>query len=197
MHHKQRLSLVGPLADNMQSSGSYRSFHDGHIPRDTRGPRNDSQSLHSWQELYSSYNDTCQWTLRVIMGSHVSFIILSPQTLTNVDSSYIVLGEVSNSRVKEKTSNLAVSISVLTTFVVSFTVPYLINAPYANLGARVGFIYGGITLLSVIVGYFYVPELTGRSLEEVNRLFAIGRPVRHLHRILLIEDRHDSGVVKR
>ncbi|KAG2420820.1 hypothetical protein HFD88_000434 [Aspergillus terreus] len=111
--------------------------------------------------------------------------------------SYIVLGEVSNSRVKEKTSNLAVSISVITTFIVSFTVPYLINAPYANLGGKVGFLYGGITFVSVAVAYFYVPELKGLSLEEVDRLFATGRPVRRLSgRMLTLAHDDDTAMNK-
>lgn len=108
-----------------------------------------------------------------------------------------MLGEVSNSRVKEKTSNLAVSISVITTFIVSFTVPYLTNAPYANLGGKVGFLYGGITFVSVAVAYFYVPELKGLSLEEVDRLFATGRPVRHLSgRMLTLAHDDDTAMNK-
>lgn len=96
----------------------------------------------------------------------------------NIYSSYVILGEVSNVRVKEKTNDLAVSISVLTTFVISFTVPYLLNAPYANLGAKVGFIYGSLTAVSVLVSYFMIPEMKGRSLEEVDQLFASGISLR-------------------
>ncbi|OJJ34555.1 hypothetical protein ASPWEDRAFT_185033 [Aspergillus wentii DTO 134E9] len=72
---------------------------------------------------------------------------------------YVIFGEVSH--VKERTSNLAVSVSVVTTFVVSFTVPYLISTLYADLGAKAGFIYGGFTLVSVGVVWFCVPELMG------------------------------------
>jgi hypothetical protein len=61
---------------------------------------------------------------------------------------------VANSRVKEKTSDLAVPISVLTTFVVSFTLAYLLDAPYADLGAKVGFIYGRTTVVSLVAAYF-------------------------------------------
>lgn len=86
--------------------------------------------------------------------------------------SYVILGEVAASRVKEKTNQLAVAISVLTTFVVSFTIPYLLNAPYANLGAKVGFIYGSICVVSVICAFLFVPEMKGRSLEEIDQLFA-------------------------
>ena len=90
----------------------------------------------------------------------------------------MILGEVTNLRVKEKTNDLAVSISVLTTFLVSFTIPYLLNPPYANLQAKVGFIYGSFTVVSVIVAYFTMPEMKGRSLEEIDQLFASGISLR-------------------
>lgn len=93
-----------------------------------------------------------------------------------------------NSRVKEKTSDLAVSISVLTTFVVSFTLPYLLDAPYADLGAKVGFIYGSITVVSSVVAYFMVPEMKGRSLEEVDQLFEARVPLRKFRQAKLEED---------
>lgn len=116
------------------------------------------------------------------MGAHVSgsysIMGFGLVYLFTYCSSYVILGEVSNVRVKEKTNDLAVSISVLTTFVVSFTVPYLLNAPYANLGAKVGFIYGSLTILSVVVTYFFIPEMKGRSLEEVDQLFASGVSLR-------------------
>ena len=94
--------------------------------------------------------------------------------------SYVVLSEAASSHIKEKTNLLASLISVLTTFVTSFTLPYLLHAPYAALGAKVGFIYGGICVIMVILAYFFIPELKGRSLEEVDQLFASGQPLRKL-----------------
>ncbi|KAI5455613.1 general substrate transporter [Mariannaea sp. PMI_226] len=85
---------------------------------------------------------------------------------------YIVLGEVATRRVVEKTSNLAVSLSVVAAFLVSFTAPYLINAPYAHLGGKVGFIYGSLSVLFVGLTWIFVPEMKGRSLEEIDALFA-------------------------
>jgi SP family sugar:H+ symporter-like MFS transporter len=62
-------------------------------------------------------------------------------------------------------------------------VPYLLNAPYANLGPKVGFIYGSFTALSVVVTYFMIPEMKGRSLEEVGELFASGVSLRAFDRV--------------
>lgn len=90
----------------------------------------------------------------------------------------MIVSETAASRVKEKTNLLAMVVSVFTTFVTSFTTPYLINSRYANLGGKLGYIYGVINVLVVICVYFFVPELKGRSLEEVDQLFASGAPLR-------------------
>lgn len=84
---------------------------------------------------------------------------------------YIVLGEASTRRVVKKTSNLAVSLSVVAAFVVSFTAPYLTGTGYANLGGKVGYIYGSLTVLITVLTWWYVPEMKGRSLEELDVLF--------------------------
>lgn len=74
-------------------------------------------------------------------------------------------------------------VSVLTTFVTSFSTPYLINATYANLGGKLGYIYGVINVLVVICVFFFIPELKGRSLEEVDQLFATSAPLREFKRM--------------
>ncbi|KAJ6437393.1 MFS transporter, SP family, sugar:H+ symporter [Purpureocillium lavendulum] len=91
---------------------------------------------------------------------------------------YIVLGEASTRRVVEKTSNLAVSLSVLSAFLVSFTAPYLIGKDYANLGGKVGFIYGALSVLFTGLTWNYVPEMKGRSLEDIDSLFEKKVPTR-------------------
>lgn len=63
--------------------------------------------------------------------------------------------------------------------VVTYTLPYLLGtAGYAgvNLGAKVGWIFGGISFLSFVFVTVFVPELSGRSLEEVDELFVRGSP---------------------
>lgn len=101
----------------------------------------------------------------------------------NPTSAYVIVSETSSSQVKEKTNLLAIVVSVLTTFVTSFTVPYLINAEYANLGGKLGYIYGAINVLMVVGVFFFIPELKNRSLEEVDQLFASGAPLRKFSKI--------------
>ncbi|TQN65457.1 High-affinity glucose transporter RGT2, partial [Colletotrichum shisoi] len=61
----------------------------------------------------------------------------------------------------------------------SFTLPYLLNAPYAALQGKVDFIFGSIAVCSALFVFFCVPECKGRSLEEVDRMFHEGVLVRH------------------
>jgi hypothetical protein len=42
----------------------------------------------------------------------------------------------------------------------------------------VGFIFGGLAISSFVFAYFCVPEMKGRSLEEINQMFQDGVPVR-------------------
>lgn len=84
---------------------------------------------------------------------------------------YIIMGEVPTNHLREKTTVLSASLSVVTTFVTSFTVPYLLNPPYANLGAKVGYVYGSITMGTFFFALFVIPELKNRSLEELDEIF--------------------------
>jgi len=63
-------------------------------------------------------------------------------------------------------------------FLVNFTIPYLLNAPYAALDSKVGFISGGFSFLSIFLVYFFVPECRGRSLEEIDMVFHEGVSIR-------------------
>lgn len=64
-------------------------------------------------------------------------------------------------------------------FAVNFSVPYLVLKSQVGLGSKVGFIFGAISLLSLIFIYFCVPECKGKTLEQVDWLFNNGVKVRH------------------
>lgn len=83
----------------------------------------------------------------------------------------VLPSEVPHITLRDKSGMLSWSISNICNFTATFTLPYLLYSPYANLGPRVAFIYGSTSILAVVWTYFFVPDLTGRSLEEVNELF--------------------------
>lgn len=73
-------------------------------------------------------------------------------------------------------------------FAVSFSLPYLLYEPYAALGSRVGFIFGSVAALSLVFVYFSVPDCSGRTLEEIDRLFESGVSLRKFKETQLEDD---------
>lgn len=67
---------------------------------------------------------------------------------------------------------------VLFAFAISYSIPYLLGTPGANLSARVGFVFMGWCAGTWILTFLLVPEVTGRSLEEVDELFDVSAPLR-------------------
>jgi sugar porter (SP) family MFS transporter len=64
-------------------------------------------------------------------------------------------------------------------WVFGFVAPYLINPDEANLGARVGLLFGFLGILSWIYVYFYVPETKGITYVELAWLFETKQDRRH------------------
>lgn len=63
---------------------------------------------------------------------------------------------------------------------VTFTLPYLYNpVGGAGLGLKIGYIYSGGCILSALFIWFYIGETRGRTLEEINEMFAKRVPARH------------------
>ncbi|KAK8124249.1 sugar transporter [Apiospora kogelbergensis] len=93
-------------------------------------------------------------------------------------SAHILSAEIPSTRCRDMTYRTASVLNILTQFVVTFSLPYLLYAPYAELGSKVGFIFGSIAAVSIVFVYFCVPDCNGRSLEETEWLFENHTPTR-------------------
>lgn len=60
----------------------------------------------------------------------------------------------------------------------SLTKGSLFNPDQANLGGRLGFIFGGLSLLCLMYLWFYQPETAGRTYEELDEMFMKNVPAR-------------------
>ncbi|KXJ90387.1 general substrate transporter [Microdochium bolleyi] len=87
-------------------------------------------------------------------------------------TSHTLSAEVPSTRARDMTYRTASVINIAIQAAVGTSMPYLLNAPYANLGGKVGFIFGSIAAVSLPFAYFCVPDCAGRSLEELDWLFA-------------------------
>ncbi|KAI9050374.1 hypothetical protein LZ554_005539 [Drepanopeziza brunnea f. sp. 'monogermtubi'] len=108
---------------------------------------------------------------------------------------YVVTTEVSSLRLRDATQRTASLVNVVTTFVVNFTLPYLLYAPYAALGSKVGFIFGAVGVCALVFSFFCVPECKGRTLEQVDRMFIESVPLRRFRDHVIVDVEH-AGLEK-
>lgn len=109
-------------------------------------------------------------------------------------SGAVTASEVPHLQLRDKNSMVVYCVQFICDFVVSFTLPYLLEAGYANLQSKVGFIYGGFGLLSLIWAYFCLPDMAGRSLEELEIMWAEKVPARQFRSMSTIYVPPDSKI---
>ncbi|GJC81843.1 major facilitator-type transporter ecdD [Colletotrichum liriopes] len=110
-------------------------------------------------------------------GMVASFILYAAALHATLGpAAYITAAEIGTASLREKTMALATAVNVVVGFVVVFTTPYLLSAPYANLGPNLGYVWGGFAALGAVWVWFCMPELKGRNLEEIDQLFEANIP---------------------
>lgn len=93
---------------------------------------------------------------------------------------FAILGEASSSVLRAKTISLATATQAICGLVMNFAIPYMVNPDEGNLKGKVGFIFGGLALIATVGSYIYVPELKGKTFDEIDRLFAAKVPPRKM-----------------
>lgn len=78
--------------------------------------------------------------------------------------------EVGTSQLRERTISLATICGFIVSLVITYVNPFVQEEP-GNLGSRIGMVYGSISILSIFFVFFFVPEMKGRSLEELDEMF--------------------------
>ncbi|KAF0325277.1 vegetative cell wall protein gp1 [Colletotrichum asianum] len=115
-------------------------------------------------------------------------------TLGWAPTSHVLSAEIPSMRLRDITYRTASVVNIAMQFTIAFTLPYLLNAPYANLGSKVGLIFGSIGFLSLVFVYLCVPECKGRTLEEIHTLFEMEVPLRKFQKMDLSRmDAHVSS----
>ncbi|KAL4809091.1 general substrate transporter [Aspergillus unguis] len=84
---------------------------------------------------------------------------------------WIVTAEVPTLQLREKTITIASFSGFVVNVLVTYISPFIQDAEYAGLEGKIGFIYGGFSVLAFVWAFFVLPELKGRSLEELDELF--------------------------
>lgn len=84
---------------------------------------------------------------------------------------YVIFSETSSARLRSHTVAIALMAYSTLGIVYNISSPYLINTTEANLGAKTGLVYGGISLFACLWCYFRLPECKGRTFEELDIMF--------------------------
>lgn len=61
-------------------------------------------------------------------------------------------------------------------FAVTFTYPYMETADtphHVDLGGKLGFIYGSLSALAFLFGWFFIPETKQVEIEDLDKQFAV------------------------
>ncbi|KAH7368177.1 maltose permease [Plectosphaerella cucumerina] len=93
---------------------------------------------------------------------------------------FAILGEVSSTVLRAKSMALATATQAIMGIIMSFAIPYMVNPDEGNLKGKVGFIFGGLSLFGLVGAWFLVPELKGKTFDEIDRLFAAKVPPRKM-----------------
>lgn len=87
-------------------------------------------------------------------------------------------GELPSQRLRSYTFGLAAAIGFLGAWLCTFTAPYFINPDSLNWGPRYGYIWFPSCLVAAAFIYFFLPEVKGRTLEEIDEMFEQRLPAR-------------------
>ncbi|ORY35303.1 general substrate transporter [Naematelia encephala] len=125
--------------------------------------------------LTSVYTDPSTSVQKASIGLifvwYIGFGIQSPLT-------WIVSSEMAPTRNREKVLGMATFVGSGVGLLIVFVAPYMQDAGYGNLGSRIGFIWGSFSIINVAFAFFFVPEVKGYTLEQIDYLFEQRVPAR-------------------
>ena len=82
-----------------------------------------------------------------------------------------VITEIPSNGLRSKTMSMTTALAWTIALLIACGVPYLVSPAYANIGAKLGFIFGSTLLVSFFCLFFTLPETKDRTLEEIDEMF--------------------------
>lgn len=109
-----------------------------------------------------------------IYGQIACIIIFSfIYQLTLGPISYTLLSEVSSSRLRSRTIGLGIVVQSIFGIILNIVIPLMISPDAADLSGKIGFIFGGTSLICFVWVFFRVPETKGRDFRELDSMFEL------------------------
>lgn len=92
--------------------------------------------------------------------------------------SWCVIAETSAIRLRPLTTGIGRATYYIIEIPCIFLGSYMLNPTGGNLGGKCGYVWGGTALFTLIVAYFCLPEMKGRSYRELDIMFKRRIPAR-------------------
>ncbi|KIH88771.1 hypothetical protein SPBR_06970 [Sporothrix brasiliensis 5110] len=87
-------------------------------------------------------------------------------------------GELPSQRLRSLTFGVATAMGFFLAWLATFTAPYFINPTSLNWGPKYGYIWFPSCLIAAAWIFFFLPEVKGRTLEEIDEMFMAKLPAR-------------------
>lgn len=104
---------------------------------------------------------------------------------------YLVAGELPAQNLRAYTMGLSAAVSFAFAWLCAFTTPYYIN-PTALNWPKYGYIWFGSGLVVCTFIYFMLPEVRGRTLEEIDEMFRNKVPAKDFPNYVCVETEEAS-----
>ncbi|CAK7233306.1 hypothetical protein SBRCBS47491_008563 [Sporothrix bragantina] len=105
---------------------------------------------------------------------------------------YIISSEIPSTKLRAKTLSLTATFNGITYLVITVAGPYLLNPGSANAGAKIDFLWGGLSIFSFIWSYFRLPETANRTYEELDTLFDRRVPSRKFKTYVITPEENEA-----
>lgn len=93
---------------------------------------------------------------------------------------FVLLGETSSPSLRAKTTALATATQSVFGIAMNIAIPYMVNPDQGNMQGKVGFVFGGLGAIATVLCFLYIPDLKGRTYEEIDVMFENRVPPRKM-----------------
>ncbi|KAM5356920.1 hypothetical protein ACJ41O_003566 [Fusarium nematophilum] len=91
---------------------------------------------------------------------------------------YAIMGETSSLQLRAPTQGLGGVAAQGSSIALTVVLPFIFNPDQGAMGAKTGFVYCGLCAVGVVLTWLWVPEMKGRSMIEIDHMFALRLPTR-------------------
>lgn len=88
-------------------------------------------------------------------------------------ASFAIAAETSSLQLRARTQGLGWCVSALATAASGLALPYIFNPDEGNLRGKTGFTYLATCLAGAAVAWYLIPEMKGRSVADIDRMFEL------------------------